>query len=255
MNRDRLTLIFFVITLGVILFLTDVFSDEKPVEKKVDNNEAIVVTKIARDISEGELITPSDIEFDHMSPEEASILGVSSGQTIQIIPQTRVNRDLSSGEIIKQYDLISFGMPGYSKYLLKPGEVVFYVDTSEQKLTASMISPGDNVDVYTVIKDLSKIIPSVKSEKQVMLPSGVDNKVNQILSNRKILSIDYDKENSNIIIGVEIAVTKDQLSRLVVGKNVGQILIYQSLGNDEKNKSFDLFDVAPKESVVIEMRG
>ena len=69
MNRDRLTLIFFVMTLGVILFLTDVFSDEEIVEQKVVSEETVVVTKVSRNIDEGELINSSDIEFDRMSPE------------------------------------------------------------------------------------------------------------------------------------------------------------------------------------------
>ena len=58
-----------------------------------------------------------------------------------------------------------------------------------------------------------------------------------------------------MITGVEIAVNKDELNMLVTGKSVGKILLYQSLGNDDDKRSFDLFDVAPTESIVIEMRG
>lgn len=242
-------------TLGVILFLTDVFSDEEIVEQKVVSEETVVVTKVSRNIDEGELIDSSDIEFDRMSPEEANLLGFDSGQTIQIQKQTRVNRNLTTGEIIQQYDLINFGMPGYSKYLLEGDEVVFYVDTTEQKLTASMLSPGDKVDIYSVINEMSRILPKVTTEKQVIVPKSIDKKVTKILSNRKILSINYDSENKNMITGVEIAVNKDELNMLVTGQSVGEILLYQSLGNDGEKRSFDLFDVAPTESIVIEMRG
>jgi len=255
LNRDRLTLIFFVMTLGVILFLTDVFSDEEIVEQKVVSEETVVVTKVSRNIDEGELINSSDIEFDRMSPEEANLLGFDSGQTIQIQKQTRVNRNLTTGEIIQQYDLINFGMPGYSKYLLEGDEVVFYVDTTEQKLTASMLSPGDKVDIYSVINEMSRILPKVTTEKQVIVPKSIDKQVTKILSNRKILSINYDSENKNMITGVEIAVNKDELNMLVTGQSVGEILLYQSLGSDGEKRSFDLFDVAPTESIVIEMRG
>lgn len=257
MNRNKIVLICLsIIFLGIIGW-NNLYSsrDESTVKEPVVKVEKeFVVTFVKENISVGNFIKSNMIQRKVIKKNEAESLGIFKDQGITINGKVIVNKNIIKGSLITRNDIVLPMDKTYALYLLNEGESIFSISAKEQNMSSSSVLIGGNVDVYLLISGLSRV-NNVKN----VLPKNMDNKIVKLFSHKLVVAL-QENNMSKTISNVDIAVSRDELEKLIIAQRTGELMVFKSIegGNEsvkDEGSITGISDIYPGINSVVEFRG
>lgn len=234
--------------IGVFGLLNNNDKSEPASVAAVHQEKQVQVWRARRTLTGGERVTRQDLEAAMITPPPGQNQQKEQPTLTLLKPGAIARESIIAGTRVTDLLLVTPGDPDYINHLIKPG-MIPYPLTINGSNYQSVLASGDRVDVVMIASLEQNLANNAK------LSGYRGFSIGPLLSGLRVLAVqdapllDTGKKDSTVI----LELSRDQVSRILVARRIGQLDIHKSTG--VALPTVRTGDVLPGYSSVTELRG
>ncbi|MDG3085980.1 Flp pilus assembly protein CpaB [Vibrio hannami] len=179
----------------------------------------------------GQKVMRSDLKVELLPEETAHALGVIENISLEFIPYMVAGTDIEAGEVVRQSSFVGPDDNDYIDLTISDGMVPYAIEVDPQTIVGGLIKNDSLVDIIALSSTNQNLAieSSVNGYESVSIsPVLIAVRVIKIQSKEAADELKVINDSSGVTLIIEL--TRKQLARLLIAKNIAQLEVHKSVG-------------------------
>ncbi|MDG3085994.1 Flp pilus assembly protein CpaB [Vibrio hannami] len=194
----------------------------------------IKVWKSKQELVPGQEVTQADLKIELLSEQQAHEMGIAKNVSLQFIPHMVAGLKIEPNELVHQSSFVSPDDAEYIDLTIGEGMVPYAIKVDPETIVGGLIKHGSLVDIIALSSTNQNLaIESNVDAYQSVSISPVLMAVRVIKVQKEELLDEVKGRQNQSDVSLIIELSRKQLARLLVAKNIAQLEVHKSMGKDQ----------------------